>query len=417
MKKCDAFISFSFKDQNIVESVVYELENRYGITCWTCLEYVKSGQSYKELIPDAIKNSSVTVVFISQNSLVSTEVPKEVGIALRYEKTVIPFKLDNSEFSGKLEYDLEGINYIDATVDPFEERIKDLAKAISSFINKQLNPDNGHCTTTDYSPERNYPNKSFAQKQKIFKKSVSVFVPIVIAMVVIGCVLFSSFSDKLDSFGTTSESSSIDTIAPIITISEPSFSTGLVEFTLSVDENTEFVSINVDVDHVKTYGFTANLEVLDRGTTQILKFTDLEVSSDECQIALLEGIAIDASNNKSERCSSEVFYLDVTPPIMSIGPKDKNKIIKENDTAIYSVAVGDNNGIAAVSLNKENITMHGFTADISIKKTSAVTREITFSNIKLNSDSGSKYFEISEGIAADTYGNLNGPLKMYLKTK
>lgn len=130
MDKYDAFISFSFKDQDIVENVVNELENKYGISCWTCLEYVKSGQSYKELIPNAIKNSCVTVVFISKDSVVSTEVPKEVGIALKREKTVIPFLLDNSEYQGKLEYDLEGVNYIDATKEPFEERIKDLAKAI-----------------------------------------------------------------------------------------------------------------------------------------------------------------------------------------------------------------------------------------------------------------------------------------------
>lgn len=130
MNQYDAFISFSFKDQEIIENVVNELVNKYGISCWTCLEYVKSGQSYKELIPNAIKNSCVTVVFISKDSVTSTEVPKEVGIALKREKTVVPFLLDNSEYQGSLEYDLQNVNYIDATINPFEERVKDLAKAI-----------------------------------------------------------------------------------------------------------------------------------------------------------------------------------------------------------------------------------------------------------------------------------------------
>lgn len=136
MKKTDAFISFSFEDQDIVENVVNELENKYGLSCWTCIKYVKSGQSYKELIPVAIKKSCVTVVFISKDSVVSTQVPKEVGIALKREKTVIPFLLDNSEYQGRLEYDLEGVNYIDATKDPFDERVKDLAKAICFAANK-----------------------------------------------------------------------------------------------------------------------------------------------------------------------------------------------------------------------------------------------------------------------------------------
>lgn len=142
MNKYDAFISFSFKDQNVVENVVNELENKYGISCWTCLEYVKSGQSYKELIPSAIKNSCVTVVFISKDSVTSTEVPKEVGIALKREKTVVPFLLDNSEYQGSLEYDLQNVNYIDATVPSFEERIKDLAKAICFASNKPFSTDN-----------------------------------------------------------------------------------------------------------------------------------------------------------------------------------------------------------------------------------------------------------------------------------
>ncbi len=135
MNQYDAFISFSFKDQAIVENVISELETEYGISCWTCLEYVKSGQSYKELIPAAIKNSGVSVVFISKNSVTSTEVPKEVGIALKYKKAVIPFRLDDAEYQGRLEYDLEGVNYIDSSI-PLKDRIKELAKAICHACGK-----------------------------------------------------------------------------------------------------------------------------------------------------------------------------------------------------------------------------------------------------------------------------------------
>lgn len=157
MNQYDAFLSFSFKDQDIVENVVNELTNKYGISCWTCLEYVESGQSYKELIPDAIKNSCVTVVFISKDSLDSTEVPKEVGIALKHEKTVIPFRLDNSEYRGRLEYDLEGVNFIDATVPTFDERVKELAKAIFFACGRALEfPDVSENVRDFMETERNY---------------------------------------------------------------------------------------------------------------------------------------------------------------------------------------------------------------------------------------------------------------------
>ena len=89
-----------------------------------------------------LKILMLRLLFISKDSVTSTEVPKEVGIALKREKTVVPFLLDNSEYQGSLEYGLQNVNYIDTTVPSFEERIKDLAKAICFASNKLFSTDN-----------------------------------------------------------------------------------------------------------------------------------------------------------------------------------------------------------------------------------------------------------------------------------
>lgn len=669
MKKTDAFISFSFEDQDIVENVVNELENKYGLSCWTCIKYVKSGQSYKELIPVAIKKSCVTVVFISKDSVVSTQVPKEVGIALKREKTVIPFLLDNSEYQGRLEYDLEGVNYIDATKDPFDERVKDLAKAICFAANKPFDFEDASDVTQKEADNPQIKNEDITPKHSVIKSvfinllNALIFIfPLVLQLInyyypvlvkslpsVLGNIYsvflnnwvfllyyivatiivyfhftdfdyqkkeygsvnidsdfsgsFQSFINKLttlcstnlalkqtdkhrdlsdkfaisydfdriktgsvtgkrvdyfsvvypiytnpfcrffyigrhtskknavkylvkqgfnfcekndniihfcknedlhlriayrrfipgilglevtrgnvasdlakriseeyefispkalirefkesskkDKFSAiailivlaavaacicglainaerkdtvipvehTSDLSFIaDSSAPVVTISEPTFNIGTVEFTVYVEEDSEFLSININDDTVETIGFTADMDVVDQGRKQILKFSDLQVDSDNCQIILLDGAAKDAENNTSAECSSEMFSLDTQPPrIASIRSTNKDSIIKEGDTAIYNVVFYDNIGIAALYINPdENIVTHGFVADISIKKTNSAVREITFSNIKFN-DSDEKYFMITEGVVADVYGNMNEPShKIYLKTE
>lgn len=135
----DAFISFSFKDQDTVNRIVNELLTKYGITSWLCLRELEGGSRYKYIIPDAIRSAGVVVFIQSENSLRSEQIPKEIDIACDAGKTIIPFKLDNSSLRGmKLEYDLLTTNYIDGTVPTMEERIRDLAVSVSAALGKSI---------------------------------------------------------------------------------------------------------------------------------------------------------------------------------------------------------------------------------------------------------------------------------------
>lgn len=134
----DVFISFSFADQAIAEDIVNILTSKYGISCWICTREVDGGKRYKRLIPDAIRESNVVVFLQSEDAVESKEIPKEIGIAFDADKTIIPFKLDQAQLKGDMEYDLYGVEYIDATIPTMEQRIHDLAKSISKAINKPL---------------------------------------------------------------------------------------------------------------------------------------------------------------------------------------------------------------------------------------------------------------------------------------
>ena len=134
----DVFISFSFKDQKTAEEIVNELLTKYGITSWICSRELDGGNRFKALIPDAIRAADAVVFIQSESSLVSREIPKEIGIAFDEGKTIIPFRLDNSSLKGvEIEYDLYGTQYIDGTVPTMEDRIRDLARSISRARGKK----------------------------------------------------------------------------------------------------------------------------------------------------------------------------------------------------------------------------------------------------------------------------------------
>lgn len=337
---------------------------------------------------------------------------------------------------------MQNINYIDATVPSFEERIKELAKAIRFACGKSFEfpkelPD-------DIDDTRNYndlnANMEFdvsfdkplslikAQpEKKVNSKLLLSLAVIVLSLCValgIGFAVYKNNNDISNSDVQDSVIHQTDTVDPKIVLSAPSFNTdsivsGSIEFTVSVEENTEFYSININDTTVETVGFTADMDVVDQGKTQILRFTNVEKTADELYITLLEGVAKDAANNKSEICNSEKFSYNTVWPTMTLAPKDKDKIVKEGDTAVYLVAVADDEFLIGGSVRKSDIRMHGFVADITINKKADADYvwEITFSDIKFSNGSDTKYFEIGEGIAVDWYGNISRPHKLPLKTK
>ncbi len=136
-QKHDIFISFSFKDQATAEYVSNKLLSEYHISYWMCTRDLVGGDHFKSSIAEAIKNARLVLMIQSENSLASKEVPKEVSIALDYNKPVIPFVLDNAELCGDLEYDLIGIHRIDARKPTLDERIEELARQIYSMLSKK----------------------------------------------------------------------------------------------------------------------------------------------------------------------------------------------------------------------------------------------------------------------------------------
>lgn len=121
----DVFISYSRKDQDQAYAIC-ELLSKNGISYWIDKEGKYSGSNFKGVIVEQIKNSDIVLFLSSQNSNQSSNVIKEIGISVHYQKPIIPIKLDTYSYDVNIEYDLCNIDYIEYNSDKlFEMRLID----------------------------------------------------------------------------------------------------------------------------------------------------------------------------------------------------------------------------------------------------------------------------------------------------
>lgn len=106
------FISYSRKDKTEVLTICKNLQAR-GIDVWIDLEGKYHGQNFKNVIVEAIENSSIVLFFSSESSNASYYVQQEVALAVSQRKHIIPILLDNAKFANSIQFDLCNIDWID----------------------------------------------------------------------------------------------------------------------------------------------------------------------------------------------------------------------------------------------------------------------------------------------------------------
>lgn len=128
-KHRDVFISYSSKNQEIADLVVADLE-RHGVKCWIASRDILPGQDWAAAITKAVQESGVFVLLLCKNANLSKQVRKEVHMADHNNKIIIVFRLDNSEMNETFQYQLSGLQWLDATSGPLEHSIADLRRSV-----------------------------------------------------------------------------------------------------------------------------------------------------------------------------------------------------------------------------------------------------------------------------------------------
>lgn len=131
----DVFISYSSKDGTAAQAICHCLEQN-GIRCWIAPRDIIPGAEYGDLIDEAIKQCIAVVVLFSEKAAASPWVNGEMNIAFEEQKTIIPFRLDQTPLKGQSRVMLNQIHWIDAFPN-YESKFSDLIEAVSHAIGRE----------------------------------------------------------------------------------------------------------------------------------------------------------------------------------------------------------------------------------------------------------------------------------------
>jgi len=133
----DVFISYS-KDKHIADAICTTLEKQ-GVKCCYAPRDMLPGKAWTDSIFDAIETCSLMVLVFSKNSNKSVQVVREVELAVRNNKIIIPFRIEDVVPSKSMQYLIGLHHWLDAF--PFSQLNNSLERLVKS-VKKNINFEN-----------------------------------------------------------------------------------------------------------------------------------------------------------------------------------------------------------------------------------------------------------------------------------
>ena len=127
------FISYKSEEYDIAKRIrALLVQNNYP--CWMAPESIPAGSNYMMEIPQAIRTCDLFVLIISEASQQSQWVQKEIDRAVKFNKYILPFHVDDSELIDAIDFVVSNNQRIQAYQN-FEPACQELLRAV-----KQLHP-------------------------------------------------------------------------------------------------------------------------------------------------------------------------------------------------------------------------------------------------------------------------------------
>ena len=137
LSEYDVFISYSHQDKDIALQICSQLD-KHGVTYWIDHAGVRHSDDFKEDIFDAIICSEILLFISSVNSNKSRNTIKEVGLAEKNNKVILPVRIDDSPYNKSLEYDLCNRHWIKLNeMDSMEDLGRQINENIRFYLNRK----------------------------------------------------------------------------------------------------------------------------------------------------------------------------------------------------------------------------------------------------------------------------------------
>ena len=144
--KYDVFISYSSKNQKVVEAMCAYLE-QHKVRCFVAYRDIPKGVVWAKAIVEALDESKMMVVVFSEEFNLSDQVDREIELASEDKKPILTFRISNTMFKGAKKYYLKNINWIDAFPNPenlFDSLLDNVAKLIGFSLSEIERQERGY---------------------------------------------------------------------------------------------------------------------------------------------------------------------------------------------------------------------------------------------------------------------------------
>lgn len=121
------FISYSRRDKTFVDELVHDLTDT-GYDIWLDREDIVGGESWRTSIVEGISSCSAFVLIVSPHSVASENVAKEVSLAEKYKKVIIPVIHQECEIPKNMEYQLAMAQQV--SMDDYQRGFRQLVRAL-----------------------------------------------------------------------------------------------------------------------------------------------------------------------------------------------------------------------------------------------------------------------------------------------
>lgn len=127
----NVFISYAHADAVQARRLVKALRDN-NVVGWLDSADIAAGTAISSAVRDALKNSSVVIVLLSQTALRSQWVQFEVGAAEALGKKIIPVIVSGDVIEDEIPDILRSRNWIDGRERPYEDIVRDVKLAVES---------------------------------------------------------------------------------------------------------------------------------------------------------------------------------------------------------------------------------------------------------------------------------------------
>jgi hypothetical protein len=106
------FLSYSRHDSAVVDRIAEKIEQA-GYPIWIDRTGIHGGEQWRNAIVDAIEAADVFIMFLSPNSVKSTNVRKELDLADTSKIRIIPISIASVTIPPEMKYQLAGVQIIE----------------------------------------------------------------------------------------------------------------------------------------------------------------------------------------------------------------------------------------------------------------------------------------------------------------